>query len=160
MWNSGSTSLDLAKGNKFLEKLQYVQHVDQEKITASEISEQIFQYLLANRKVCHDSNLTENVGNPKANLDILKSSLRDRQHITDCHLSTVLIDTNSINKGPGEYQGPAHVRITDLNLTQISLRYNRMTHVCQQVIHIHTPDSAQGRRHYQSKSFTSTHPRR
>ena len=78
MWSSTSTSSDLAKGKKFLEKLQYVQHVDKKKAMISEISEPILQNLLANRKVCQDSNSTENVGNPKANLDILKSSLGDR----------------------------------------------------------------------------------
>jgi hypothetical protein len=80
MWNSASPSSDLAKGKKFLEKLQYVQHVDKEKDTASEITEQILRDLLADiSKVCHDSNSTENLGNPDmANLNILKSFLKDR----------------------------------------------------------------------------------
>nr|CAH0112554.1 unnamed protein product [Daphnia galeata] len=47
MWSSGSTSSDLAKGKKFLKKLQYVQHVDKEKETASEIPEQTLQDILA-----------------------------------------------------------------------------------------------------------------
>jgi ankyrin repeat protein len=78
MWNSASTSSDLAKGKKFLEKLQYVQHVDQEKKTASELSELTLQVLLADGKVCHDSNSTENVGNPESNFGILKSSLKEK----------------------------------------------------------------------------------
>ena len=78
MWSSGSTSSDLAKGKKFLKKLQYVQHVDKEKDTASEIPELTLQDLLADRTVVHDSNSTENLGNLKANLDILKSFLKAR----------------------------------------------------------------------------------
>ena len=56
MWSSlASPSSGLAKGKKFLEKLQYVQHVDKQKIPASEITEQILQNLLANHKVSQDS---------------------------------------------------------------------------------------------------------
>ena len=83
MGNSGSPSSDLAKGKKFLKELQYVQHVDKEKDTASEIPELTLQDLLADdRTVVHDSNSTrnstENFGNSESNLDILKSSLKER----------------------------------------------------------------------------------
>ena len=67
MSNLGSTSSDLAKGKKFLEILKYVQHVDKGKITASEISEQILQNLLANHKVSQDSKSTENLANSESN---------------------------------------------------------------------------------------------
>jgi ankyrin repeat protein len=83
MWNSSSPASpasDLAIGKYFIEKLLYVQHVDKEKDPASEIPEPTLQHLLASddRKAFHDSNSTENVGNSESNLNILKSSLKDR----------------------------------------------------------------------------------
>jgi hypothetical protein len=76
MWGSGS--LDLAKGKKFLNQLLYVQHVDKEKDTTSTISEQsLREYLLVNHKIFSDSNFSEYLRNPKANVGILKSSLKD-----------------------------------------------------------------------------------
>ena len=49
---SVSTSSDLAKGRKFLNQLLYVQHVDKEKDTASEIPEPFFQdYLQSDHKI-------------------------------------------------------------------------------------------------------------
>ena len=80
MSTSGSTSSDLAKGKKFLKKLLYVQHVDKEKETASEISDRYLEefLLLADRTDFRDSNFTEYLigKSPKANLSILKSSMR------------------------------------------------------------------------------------
>ena len=78
MSTSGSTSSDLAKGKKFLKKLFYVQHLDKDKDTTSEISDRyIQQYLLADRIHFHDSNFTEYLKSPKENLSILKSSMTD-----------------------------------------------------------------------------------
>jgi hypothetical protein len=77
---SRSGSSDLAKGKKFTKQLLYVQHVDKEKDTASTISEQsLDEYLLNNSKIFSDSNFAEYLRNPKANVDILKSSLQDEK---------------------------------------------------------------------------------
>ncbi|XP_046457478.1 delta-latroinsectotoxin-Lt1a-like [Daphnia pulex] len=71
MSRSGASS-DLAKGKKFTKQLLYVQLVDKEKDTASTFSEQsLDEYFLNNRKIFSD------LSNPKANVDILKSSLQD-----------------------------------------------------------------------------------
>jgi hypothetical protein len=60
MWNSGSTSSDLAKGKKFLKQLLYVQHVDKKKDTASEIPERsLHEYFITDREVFSDKELTE-----------------------------------------------------------------------------------------------------
>jgi ankyrin repeat protein len=76
---SGSiTSSDLAKGKKFIKKLLYVQHVDEERDTVSEISNRYLEiYLLADRTNFHDSKFTKYLASPKANLGILKSSMKD-----------------------------------------------------------------------------------
>jgi ankyrin repeat protein len=75
---SRSGSLHQAKGGNFTKKLLYVQHVDKEKDTASTISEQsLHEYFLGDSKIFSDSNFAEYLRNPKANVDILKSSLQD-----------------------------------------------------------------------------------
>jgi hypothetical protein len=67
-----------AKGGIFTKQLLYVQHVDKEKDKASTISEQsLDEYFLKDRKIFSDSNFAEYLSNPKANVDILKSSLQD-----------------------------------------------------------------------------------
>jgi hypothetical protein len=69
-------SSDLAKGKKFLKQLLYVQHVDKEKQTTSEISEQLLhEHILSDRKVFSDANFTSKLKNPQGNFDILKTSL-------------------------------------------------------------------------------------
>ncbi|XP_046647767.1 serine/threonine-protein phosphatase 6 regulatory ankyrin repeat subunit B-like [Daphnia pulicaria] len=74
---------DLAKRNYFTNQLLYVQHVDKEKDTASTISEQsLHEYLLNNSKTFSDSRFSEYLGNPEANVDILKSSLQDEKVAT------------------------------------------------------------------------------
>jgi ankyrin repeat protein len=76
MLRSGSS--DLAKGKKFLNQLLYVQHVDKGKDTVSEIPELFFyEYLLTDREIFSSFNFTTYLSNPKANLEILKSSLKD-----------------------------------------------------------------------------------
>ena len=78
MSSSGFTSSDLAKGRKFLNQLLYVQHVDKEKDTASEIPEQsLEEHLLTSRQMFADLNFTPYLKNPKANVGILKSFLTD-----------------------------------------------------------------------------------
>lgn len=78
MWNSGSTSAPLAKGKQFLQKLLYVQHVDKEKDTASEIPEHsLHEYLIADRKEFSSPHFREYLKNLIKNLVILKSSLKD-----------------------------------------------------------------------------------
>jgi ankyrin repeat protein len=69
-----SISLNRAKGKYFTKQLLYVQHVDKEKDTASTISEQsLDEYFLNSSKIFSD------LSNPKANVDILKSSLQDEK---------------------------------------------------------------------------------
>ncbi len=71
MSRSGAAS-DLAKGKNFTKQLLYVQHVHQEKDTDSTISEQsLHEYFLGDNQIFSD------LSNPKANVDILKSSLQD-----------------------------------------------------------------------------------
>ncbi len=68
---SVSTSSDLLKGKMFLNQLLYVQHVDKEKDTASEIPEPFLQdYLQSGHKMFSYLRV-------KPNLDVLKSSLKD-----------------------------------------------------------------------------------
>jgi ankyrin repeat protein len=75
---SRSGSLHQAKGGNFTKQLLYVQHVDKEKDTASTISEQsLDEYFLKDSKTFSDSNFSKYLLNPKANVDILKSSLQD-----------------------------------------------------------------------------------
>jgi ankyrin repeat protein len=78
MGNSSSTPSGRAKGEEFIEKLLYVQHVDENKDTASETSERYLEeYLLADRTNFADSNFTKYLWSPKENLSILKSSMED-----------------------------------------------------------------------------------
>ena len=57
---SSTTSSDLATGKKFLKKLLYVQHVDEEKDTASETpGRYLEEYLLVDRTIFPDSNFTK-----------------------------------------------------------------------------------------------------
>ncbi len=80
---SRSGASDLAKGKKFTNQLLYVQHVNKKKDTASTISEQsLHEYLLNNSKTFSDSRFSEYLGNPEANVDILKSSLQDEKVAT------------------------------------------------------------------------------
>ncbi len=66
---SSSTSSDLAAGEKFLQKLFYVQHVDKEKDTVIETPGlYLEEYLLANRNIFADFNFTEYLASPNENL--------------------------------------------------------------------------------------------
>jgi hypothetical protein len=76
---------DLAKGKKFLRQLLYVQHVDKEKDTASEIPEQsLREYLLNDSKIFSDSTFSEYLKNPNANLDIVKIIFIRNNHQSQC----------------------------------------------------------------------------
>jgi ankyrin repeat protein len=78
MGNSGSTSSGLAKGEEFTDKLLYVQHLDKDRETASEISELcIKEFLLAHRFNFDDPIFMKYLKSPNENLSILKWSLRD-----------------------------------------------------------------------------------
>jgi ankyrin repeat protein len=80
---SGSTSSDLAKGKKFIKKLLYVQHVDKEKETASEIPDRYLEeFINPYRTNFPDTgisqyNFPEYLKSPKSNLSLLKSSMGD-----------------------------------------------------------------------------------
>jgi ankyrin repeat protein len=75
---SSSTSSDLPKGKKFIKKLLYVQHVDKEKDTASEIPDRYLEeFLKADRTNFHDSKFTKYLKSPKANLSLLMKSMGD-----------------------------------------------------------------------------------
>ncbi|XP_046648232.1 serine/threonine-protein phosphatase 6 regulatory ankyrin repeat subunit B-like [Daphnia pulicaria] len=90
MWSSGSTSSDLAKGKEFVKNLLYVQHVDKEKDTTSEIPELfLLDYILQDksdggssslysRRDCHLNVTSNSASQPNSNLDILKSALKNR----------------------------------------------------------------------------------
>ena len=68
---SSSTSSDLVTGKKFLKKLLYVQHVDEEKDTASETPDRyVEEYLLVIALIA--------INSPIANLSLLKSTVKER----------------------------------------------------------------------------------
>ena len=77
MGNCGSTSSDLAKGREFAKQLLYVQHVDEEKPTASKMSEDVLlNYILEDHIQVSRLNLnTPNLIQSNSNFDILKSSV-------------------------------------------------------------------------------------
>ena len=78
MGNSASTSSGLAKGKNFTDKFLYVQHLDKDRETASEISELcIKEFLLAHRFNFDDPIFMKYLNSPNENLSILKWSLRD-----------------------------------------------------------------------------------
>ena len=91
MSNLGSTPSGRVKGEEFLDKLLYVQHVDENKDTASEISNRYLEEFLkaADRTDFHDLNFTEYLKSPKENLSILQSSMRDK--ITDVTVYTRIL---------------------------------------------------------------------
>jgi hypothetical protein len=68
----------VAKGEIFTDPLLYAQHVDKEKDTTSIISQQsIREYFLGHGQILSDTNFTDYLKNPKANVGILKSFLQD-----------------------------------------------------------------------------------
>jgi hypothetical protein len=68
----------IAKAEKLTDPLLYAQHVDKNKETVSIISQQsIREYFLGHGQTLSDTNFTEYLKNPKANVDILKSFLQD-----------------------------------------------------------------------------------
>jgi hypothetical protein len=68
MSRSGASS-DLAKGKYFRKQLLYVQHVDKEKDTDSEFSEQsLHEYFLKDSQIFSDSHFSRYERTPTANV--------------------------------------------------------------------------------------------
>lgn len=80
MENSGFISSDFTEREQFRQTLLYVQHVDEEKDTASETPDRnLKEYLVsADRTDFTDLSFTKYLRNPRANLIILKESLKDK----------------------------------------------------------------------------------
>jgi ankyrin repeat protein len=77
MSRSGAAS-DLAKRNYFRKQLLYVQHVDKEKDTDSEFSEQsLHEYFLKDSQIFSDKDFSRYERTPTANVGILKSYLEE-----------------------------------------------------------------------------------
>ena len=74
MGNCGSTSSDLAKGREFAKQLLYVQHVDEEKPTASKMSEDVLLNCILKGIHLYTA---PNSSQSDSNFDILKSSVRN-----------------------------------------------------------------------------------
>ncbi len=98
--SSGSGSSGLAIGIQFIEKLLYVQHVDNEKKMVSEISNRCLQgYLLADRNIFSDSNFMEYLQNSNENRIILKRSMKDKIRKVTIYsnpLSSISLSKNNV----------------------------------------------------------------